>query len=474
MKKKLIISLVAILIILICAVSFADEWRGSDEEGWWYSLSNGGYAKNQWLTIGGQKYYFNSSGYMATGWETINGNWVFFDKSGKMATGWFSYNGDWYYADKNGAMKTGWLELNKKWYYLQSSGAMATGWYKVGTWYYFKESGEMATGWFEDDGKWYYADEDGAYQTGWLKSGNTWYYLKPDGSMATGFTDIDGETYYFNSDGAMMTGWIQVGEDFYYCYTDFESTGKDYGKTVGVLAKDNVIGDSFVDSEGKYVNNPLSADKTEITIGIGGTDKISLSKPSAQGYIKYTIGNSNIVSIQYDKDSSSPKLLQYILTAKKEGTTTITFSLYRPSPTGDIVYKTIDVKVNIRMIEINSFLGMTISEANEQIPDKLIYIGDGYYSNGSFGVTLDSNSKINWMALLSDDTKYALFGVKPGMNWIQSQATLGGFGSFGWKPINNSPNDSLFVSDKYPNRRVAFKQNSQKKVGNVSYGYTED
>jgi len=81
----------------------------------------------------------------------------------------------------------------------------------------------------------------------------------------------------------------------------------------------------------------------------------------------------------------------------------------------------------------------------------------------------NAKSKINWIAIV-DGTKYSLFGVKQGMNWIQSQATLGGFSDWGWKPINNSPNDDTFVTTKYPNRYVRFTKDSKGKVKNIVYG----
>ena len=119
---------------------------------------------------------------------------------------------------------------------------------------------------------------------------------------------------------------------------------------------------------------------------------------------------------------------------------------------------------------IHVLYGKTIAEANTMLEDKLLHLGDGYYSNGYFGVTLDSNSRIDWMAILDGD-KYTLFAVKQGMGWIMAQATLVGFGNWGWKPINDSPNDSIFICTMYPDRQVAFTKDTNGKVKNIIYGH---
>jgi len=121
---------------------------------------------------------------------------------------------------------------------------------------------------------------------------------------------------------------------------------------------------------------------------------------------------------------------------------------------------------------VHDLYGKTLSEANQLLTDKLNLYDDGLYYNAYLGVMLDGNSRINWIAVI-DNTKYSLFGVKTGMGWIQAQATLGGYGDWGWTPINNSPNDYLFVCKKYADRKVMFTKNSKGKVQNVAYGQLE-
>ena len=163
-------------------------WK-QDKNGWWYSYSDGSYAKNAWLKSGGKWYYFGANGYMAKNWQKIGG----------------------------------------KWYYFGTDGAMKTGWQKVGgKWYFFTASGAMKTGWLSSGGKWYFFDGSGAMKTGWLSSGGKWYYFDSNGAMATGTRTIGGKTYTFGSDGAMKDGSslanAKVGDII--SYGHYEQDGK--------------------------------------------------------------------------------------------------------------------------------------------------------------------------------------------------------------------------------------------------------
>ncbi|WP_420840396.1 CAP domain-containing protein [Adlercreutzia agrestimuris] len=169
------------------------SWKQSSGR-WWYSYSNGTYAK---------------------GWKQISGTWYYFNTSGWMLTGWQKLGGSWYYLKSSGAMATGWQKVGSSWYYLRSSGAMATGWIQVGgTWYYLNSSGSMLTGWQKIGGAWYYLRSSGAMATGWLQLSGKWYYLYSSGAMA--FNRWVGN-YYFDGSGVMVTSrWVgnyYVGPD---------------------------------------------------------------------------------------------------------------------------------------------------------------------------------------------------------------------------------------------------------------------
>jgi hypothetical protein len=134
-------------------------------KGWWYTYSDGSYAKSAWVKDGGKWYYFDGSGYMVTGWKKISGKWYYFNTSGAMQTGWKQINGKWYFF-ANGVMSTGWKKINGKWYFF-ANGAMSIRWKKIsGKWYYFSDDGIMMTGTQNINGKKYVFSSDGIWLEG--------------------------------------------------------------------------------------------------------------------------------------------------------------------------------------------------------------------------------------------------------------------------------------------------------------------
>lgn len=179
------------------------QWM-HDSNGWWYVDASGSYPSNEWRAIDGSYYYFNGSGYMCTNWLNYGGAWYWLGSSGAMATGWRSIGGSWYFFDDSGAMASGWKQIG-------------------GTYYHFSGSGAMQTGWLNTGGVWYYLSGSGAMATGWLSLGGTWYWFDASGAMASGWSVIDGSCYYFDGSGAMQT--------------------------------DKRIDGSYVDSDGRWVQN---------------------------------------------------------------------------------------------------------------------------------------------------------------------------------------------------------------------------
>ena len=121
-------------------------WK-KDKKGWWYSYSDGTYAKNQWVRSGGKWYYFGSDGYMETS-AYRQGYWL--DKNGAASTKniggtWKKSNGYWWYTDKTGWYpKSQWLKINGKEYYFLASGYLATNRY-IGD-YYVNSDGAWVAG----------------------------------------------------------------------------------------------------------------------------------------------------------------------------------------------------------------------------------------------------------------------------------------------------------------------------------------
>jgi glucan-binding YG repeat protein len=197
---------VAILLCFLVISVFANKesvaeaksgkWM-KDSKGYWYSYSDGTYAKKEWIKSGGKWYYLNEKGYMQTGWKKIGSKWYWFAKNGAMQTGWKKISGKWYWFAKNGAMQTGWKKLSGKWYWFMNSGVMQTGWKKLSNkWYCFADSGAMQTGW---------------KTIGWNK-----YYFSSDGVMATGNVTINGTVYRFSKNGVLLQDGLEklVGEEW--------------------------------------------------------------------------------------------------------------------------------------------------------------------------------------------------------------------------------------------------------------------
>ena len=85
------------------------SWK-HNKQGWWYGDDTGWYAKNQWLRIDNEWYYFNAKGYAVTGWQKLGGYWYYFrkdcsmehngfvkmtDPTGKERTLYFFGDGSW-------------------------------------------------------------------------------------------------------------------------------------------------------------------------------------------------------------------------------------------------------------------------------------------------------------------------------------------------------------------------------------------
>lgn len=131
--------------------------------------------------------------------------------------GWSYVNGNWYYSDENGNQAYGWQTINDKLYY-------------------FNKWGRMVSGWILISGNWYYFDVNDGMQKGWIL--NNTYYLNEDGIMLSGWQTIDDAQYYFDGSGKKLTN----------CWID-----NSYVLSDGKLAKNQWIGDCYVDENGLWV-----------------------------------------------------------------------------------------------------------------------------------------------------------------------------------------------------------------------------
>ena len=183
-----------------------------DSKGWKYEV-NGKYVISQWMTIGGEKYYFDAEGYRVIGWQTIRSQKYYFMPDGHMHMGWLSFGDTYYYMMPDGHMHTGWLSFGNTYYYMNQDGMRVTGWQTIANQrYYFMPDGHMHTGWLSFGQTYYYMMPDGHMHTGWLSFGSTYYYMNQDGVRVTGWQTIDGKDYYFDSNGVRKDGYPIEGK----------------------------------------------------------------------------------------------------------------------------------------------------------------------------------------------------------------------------------------------------------------------
>ena len=78
--QKMLGLMMMILLVFSCSslVLATGLEKGSDNK-YHYVQSNGSYVKSNWVTINGDKYYFDSKGDMVTGFYTINGDTYYFN-----------------------------------------------------------------------------------------------------------------------------------------------------------------------------------------------------------------------------------------------------------------------------------------------------------------------------------------------------------------------------------------------------------
>ena len=170
----LIVGMMLPQVVTCGAVSAASGTWKHNAKGWWYSYSDGSYAKSTWEKIGGKWYYFDSNGYMVTGWKQIGKKWYYFNTNGVMVTGWKQIGKKWYFFNTSGVMVTGWKQIGKKWYFFNTSGVMVTGWKQITKqWYYFDNNGCMANSSRVIKGKYYRFANDGK----WINDENAYLLI---------------------------------------------------------------------------------------------------------------------------------------------------------------------------------------------------------------------------------------------------------------------------------------------------------
>ena len=212
----------------------------NDGKGTRYKTAAGVDLKNDWVSVGGKRYYMGSDGY-AVLWENkIDGHWYYFNGSGVMQTGWVTWSklGTKSYFDADGRARTGWHTIGGKRYYFDPATARSVRWENRigGSWYYFNAASEMQTGWvtWSKLGTKSYFNDDGKARTGWHTLWGKRYYFDPATARSLRWENrIGGSFYYFNAASQMHTGWLTWSADKKRSYFDVNGKALTGWQTIG-------------------------------------------------------------------------------------------------------------------------------------------------------------------------------------------------------------------------------------------------
>ena len=238
----------------------------NDGKGTRYKTAAGVDLKNDWVSVGGKRYYMGSDGY-AVLWENkIDGYWYYFNGSGVMQTGWVTWSklGTKSYFDADGRARTGWQAIGGKRYYFDPATARSLRWENRigGSWYYFNAASEMQTGWvtWSKLGTKSYFNDDGKARTGWHTLWGKRYYFDPATARSLRWENrIGGSWYYFNAASEMQTGWLTWSNDRSKSYFDPANGG---AMVIGQATIDGMLYDFGTD--GKIRNMIMGSPRTTV------------------------------------------------------------------------------------------------------------------------------------------------------------------------------------------------------------------
>lgn len=242
------------------------------------------YAKTEWQTINGLRYYFKPRTYNAVRSDFLQlyNNRYYFNDWGELRTGFFNIGPKRYYAlgsglicsgfysfpnsdrcyfdpDNNDALTTGWKLYNNKWMHFNENGVMSRGITRIDDisghhgYYLFTSyrdgNAYQASGYYTDPNtnkRYLFDGPDGKARTSqWYNTAGVNYldssdvYFTEDGSMAQGVTLIGSDKYLFTQNRKRDNNWYKT----FGWYTD-KSTGYRYyfdPKNGGKAAKNTIL-----------------------------------------------------------------------------------------------------------------------------------------------------------------------------------------------------------------------------------------
>ena len=298
-----------------------------DEENVWFINSKGVAKKapeNGWITVEGEKYYFQDRVMQKSRIIEIDGKKYGFDYYGKLEVNCRFYMGGYYHrADKNGVLLTNtwykdeyynaegntpwnYITVKGKGYYISGANGKAvcsayvcydgkTIWYangagilsevkKDGLYRLYDNTVMMLSGgalvkdaWKKVDGTYYFFDSFGCALTENGYVDEKVYVFYPDGTIAkNGWINLYGKVYYAKADGELLIGEQTIDGKHYYFYSDgamvtgfYNIGGKCYlfgsdGARIGGARKD---GWYKVEGEWYYIQDGYPISNGPVTIG---------------------------------------------------------------------------------------------------------------------------------------------------------------------------------------------------------------
>lgn len=227
-KQILLVNLILLMLITACSSkpNFKVDKKGNKQ----YVKDSGVVAKNEWVTIKGDDYFFDLNG------NLVLNQWVYdefyVDENGKKQKNyWYtSQSGELYYLDDTGKyLKNCTIGIDNKDYAFDNRGVLYVDKvYKCpneeSKMLYSGKDGVIVRkpGFFQWLGNWYYIDDDGyVINSSWKDDDNKWYYFGPDGIMQT--NKFIGDIYYVGEDGSMISDTMRVinGQEY-----SFDQEGK--------------------------------------------------------------------------------------------------------------------------------------------------------------------------------------------------------------------------------------------------------
>ncbi len=171
-----------------------------------FRYANKTYAKDAWIEVDNQYYYFDEDGYSKPGWFEYSGNTYYASSEGTVLHDmWHKEGSKQFFLKANGVLaKAQWVVKNKRVFIVDKNGVMIKNkMFSVrGKYYYVNKNGQrVANTWVSIGGKRYFFNARGERLSAiWIRYRGNYYYVKSNGVMAV---NEDVGKYHVNKSGVL-------------------------------------------------------------------------------------------------------------------------------------------------------------------------------------------------------------------------------------------------------------------------------